>query len=85
MADYVLPLQRLIEAFRKLPGIGSKTATRLAFSVLNFSEEEAAEFADAVRGAKTDSENKEENHEANHTQAGAAYLLDARLQKHRYL
>lgn len=54
MADYVLPLQRLIEAFRKLPGIGSKTATRLAFSVLNFSEEEAAEFADAVRGAKTE-------------------------------
>lgn len=52
MSDYVLPLQRLIEAFRKLPGIGSKTAARLAFSVLNFSEEEAEEFAEAVRGAK---------------------------------
>ena len=53
MAEYVLPLQELIEAFRKLPGIGSKTATRLAFAVLNFSEEDAKDFAAAVMNAKS--------------------------------
>ena len=52
MAEYVLPLQELIDAFRKLPGIGSKTAARLAFAVLNFSEEDAKTFAHAVLNAK---------------------------------
>ncbi|MBO5652648.1 MAG: recombination protein RecR [Clostridia bacterium] len=52
MADYVLPLQNLIDAFRKLPGIGGKTATRLAFALLSFSEEEATAFADAIIDAK---------------------------------
>ena len=46
MAEYVLPLQQLIDAFRKLPGIGSKTAARLAFAVLNFTEEEAEQYLD---------------------------------------
>ena len=54
MAEYVLPLQQLIDAFRKLPGIGSKTAARLAFAVLNFTDEEAERFADAILGAKRD-------------------------------
>ena len=53
MADYVRPLQQLIDAFRKLPGIGSKTATRLAFAVLSFSDEEAKEFAEALTDAKS--------------------------------
>lgn len=52
MSDYVLPLQQLIDAFRKLPGIGSKTAARLAFAVLNFSDEDAAAFAGAITDAK---------------------------------
>lgn len=52
MAEYILPLERLIEQFRKLPGIGKKTAVRLAFAVLDFTNEEAQSFADAVRGAK---------------------------------
>ncbi len=52
MAEYILPLEKLIEQFRKLPGIGHKTAVRLAFAVLDFSEEEAFSFADAVREAK---------------------------------
>ncbi|MBQ8248941.1 MAG: recombination protein RecR [Clostridia bacterium] len=52
MAEYILPLEKLIEQFRKLPGIGKKTAVRLAFSVLEFSAEEAEAFAEAVRGAK---------------------------------
>ena len=52
MAEYILPLEKLIEQFRRLPGIGKKTAVRLAFSVLDFSPEEAEAFADAIRGAK---------------------------------
>lgn len=52
MAEFILPLERLIEQFRKLPGIGKKTAIRLAFEVLDFSPEEAEEFANAIRGVK---------------------------------
>lgn len=52
MAEYILPLEKLIEQFRHLPGIGQKTAVRLAFAVLDFTKEEADAFADAVRGAK---------------------------------
>lgn len=48
MADYVLPLQRLIEQFRKLPGVGNKSAVRMAFSVLNLPSEEIEEFAGAL-------------------------------------
>ncbi len=52
MAEYILPLEKLIEQFRHLPGIGQKTAVRLAFAVLDYSKEEADAFADAIRGAK---------------------------------
>jgi len=48
MADYITPLQRLIEQFRKLPGIGNKTAVRMAFAVLAFSKEEIEAFSDAL-------------------------------------
>lgn len=52
MAEYIFPLEKLIEQFRKLPGIGQKTAVRLAFALLDFSDEDVLAFADAVRGAK---------------------------------
>ena len=52
MAEYILPLEQLIEQFRKLPGIGKKTAVRLAFSVLDFTDEEAKAFSDEILGAK---------------------------------
>ncbi len=52
MAEFILPLERLVEQFRKLPGIGKKTAVRLAFSVLEFTDEDADAFAEAVREAK---------------------------------
>lgn len=52
MTDYILPLQRLIEQFGKLPGIGRKTATRLALAVLDLSEEQTEEFAKAMLDAK---------------------------------
>ena len=48
MADYITPLQRLIEQFRKLPGIGNKTAVRMAFAVLAFPKEEIEAFSDAL-------------------------------------
>ena len=48
MADYIEPLQRLADMFRRLDGIGAKTAVRLAFCVLNFTEEEAREVSDAI-------------------------------------
>ncbi len=52
MAGYILPLEMLIEQFEHLPGIGHKTAVRLAFSILDESEEEAQAFAEAILDAK---------------------------------
>ena len=54
MAEYILPIQRLIDEFRKLPGVGGKTAVRYAFSVLNMSEEAALRFSETIVGAKRD-------------------------------
>lgn len=54
MAEYIAPIQRLIEEFRRLPGVGHKTAVRYAFAALNFTKEEAERFSDAVLGAKRD-------------------------------
>ena len=53
MAEFIQPLEDLIEQFRRLEGIGRKTAVRLAFCVLGFSEEQAADFASAILNAKT--------------------------------
>ena len=51
--QYLPPaLETLVEQFARLPGIGRKSAQRLAFHVLNLSEEEARAFADAIVGAK---------------------------------
>ena len=44
----VMPLTRLIEQFARLPGIGRKTAQRLAFYVLNMPHDKAKEFADTI-------------------------------------
>ena len=54
MAEYIAPIGRLIEEFRRLPGVGAKTAARYAFAVLNLSEENASSFADAILGIKRD-------------------------------
>ncbi len=51
--EYFPPaLEALVEQFARLPGIGRKTAQRLAFFVLSLPEEEAAAFADAIVTAK---------------------------------
>lgn len=52
MKHYPNAMERLTEQFAKLPGIGSKTAQRLAFFVLGRSEEEAMAFAQAIIDAK---------------------------------
>lgn len=52
MAYYAAPLSKLIEQFERLPGIGRKTAQRLAFFILNGSEEQARTFAQAILDAK---------------------------------
>ncbi|WP_432662205.1 recombination mediator RecR [Wukongibacter baidiensis] len=52
MANFVLPVARLIEEFSKLPGIGKKTAQRLAFHVLNSREDDAIHLAEAIIDAK---------------------------------
>ena len=54
MAEYISPIQRLIEEFRKLPGVGAKTAARYAFATLEFSDEDAVKFADAIVSLKRD-------------------------------
>ncbi len=54
MAQYnVAPLERLVEQFERMPGIGHKTAQRLAYYVLNLSKTQADELANAVVEAHT--------------------------------
>ena len=48
MSMYVAPVARLIDEFEKLPGIGHKTAQRLAFHILNMPSEKAIGFAKAI-------------------------------------
>ena len=45
-------LEKLVEQFAKLPGVGVKSAQRLAFHVLSLPEEDAAQFAQAILDAK---------------------------------
>ncbi len=52
MRYFPAALERLTEQFAKLPGIGGKTAQRLAFHLLSLPEEEAGEFAEAILEAK---------------------------------
>lgn len=52
MSQYPKPLNRLINEFSKLPGIGGKTAQRLAFHVLSLTEPEVERLARAISDAK---------------------------------
>ena len=49
---YAQPIAKLIEEFEKLPGIGHKTAQRLAFHVLDLPVEKTENLANAIRDAK---------------------------------
>ena len=48
MAQHAAPLAKLIEQFERLPGIGRKSAQRLAFHILNMDSREAASFAETI-------------------------------------
>jgi recombination protein RecR len=50
--QYPEPIAKLIEGFMKLPGIGPKTASRLAFFVLDMKEDDVLDFAKALVNAK---------------------------------
>ena len=52
MRAFSATVERLVEKFESLPGIGHKTAQRLAFHIINLSESEAEDFADAIIEAK---------------------------------
>lgn len=52
MPDFAAPISRLIDELKRLPGIGQKTAQRLAFHLLRAEPEEALALADAIRVAK---------------------------------
>jgi len=52
MPDFAAPVERLIDELKHLPGIGQKTAQRLAFFLLRCPPEDALGLADAIRDAK---------------------------------
>jgi recombination protein RecR len=52
MPDFAAPLQRLIDEFRRLPGIGQKSAQRLAFHVLRASRDDAMRLSAALIDVK---------------------------------
>ena len=52
--QYPEPIAKLIDSYTKLPGIGSKTATRLAFFTLDMDEKDVENFAKALVSAKKD-------------------------------
>ena len=52
MSYYSPSIEKLIESFEKLPSIGHKTAARLAFHMLNATEEETNEFVSSIINAK---------------------------------
>lgn len=52
MSRFAEPMARLIEELKKLPGIGGKSAQRLAFHILRASNDDASGLADAIRDVK---------------------------------
>lgn len=52
MPDFAEPLARLIQEFKRLPGVGQKSAQRMAFHVLRADREDAARLAQAVLDVK---------------------------------
>ncbi len=53
MSYYAVPVARLIEEFEKMPGIGNKTAQRLAYYVLDMSQGSAGNLINAIKDAKS--------------------------------
>ena len=52
MSGFTPSLERLIEQFARLPSVGKKSAQRLAFHILNMTDEEAKKFTDSINVAR---------------------------------
>ena len=52
MSIYIEPLAKLVNAFSKLPGIGGKTALRLAYHVINAPDDEICDLVDSLKDIK---------------------------------
>ncbi len=52
MLDYAEPVTKLIDEFKRLPGIGHKSAQRLAFHIMRVPEADVERFADALKEVK---------------------------------
>lgn len=52
MKVYIEPIGRLINEFSNLPGVGAKTAQRFAYKVVNMTDEQAKNFAEAILNVK---------------------------------
>ncbi|MBE6700972.1 MAG: recombination protein RecR [Ruminococcaceae bacterium] len=52
MFNFIEPVEKLIEQFRRLPGVGYKSAVRMAFAVVDMDKEKAESFATAILDAK---------------------------------
>ena len=52
MRQYPKPLNRLVNELARLPGIGGKTAQRLAFHILSMEERDVLQLSDAIKEAK---------------------------------
>ena len=54
MEEFIPPLEEMVEAFRRLPGVGRKSAERMAFGILGMPQEEVERFTASLIRAKTD-------------------------------
>lgn len=52
MHEFAQPLNRLIEELKRIPGIGAKTAQRIAFYILGLNQQDADNLAEAIKEAK---------------------------------
>ncbi len=50
---YTASFSKLIDIFKKMPGVGSKSAVRMAYHILSLSDEETMEIIETIRDAKT--------------------------------
>ena len=52
--EYPKPIAKLIDSFMKLPSVGQKTATRMAFHVMDMEAEDVKDFAESLQSVKRD-------------------------------
>ena len=52
MSAFIEPIGKLINKFTRLPGVGTKTAQRYAYKIINMTEDEVEEFAECILDAK---------------------------------